>query len=81
MLLKEFLRRVQEREANYNHIDDTWYCKRCGAVIQAIRKPVPLHEGYSLFGNKHAGSGKCQWIQIPYCPNCEEPFEVDCIDL
>jgi len=80
MLVKEFLRRVEEREANYDKIGDTWYCKRCGAEIQAIHKLVPLHDAYTLF-RKHAGSGKCHRIQIPYCPNCEEPFEVDCLDL
>jgi len=79
MLLSDFEEKVRKREENYVKVDDYYYCKRCSSVIQALVKRVPLHDGWILF-KQHCGTGRCIQISIPFCPKCEKPFDVCCLD-
>lgn len=44
-----------------------WVCRECGEVIMQARVAHPIHSR-SMPG---AGSGRCSYEDIGYCPNCE----------
>jgi len=54
--------------ALYEQRGDTYYCKRCNAVIQQTTLYISMHD--SRF-NTCAGSGEVQKVNLAYCPDCE----------
>jgi len=45
-----------------------WNCKECGTAIVNVRVAHPIWDGPFPM----SGSGKCEYEQVPYCPQCEE---------
>lgn len=46
---------------------DDYHCATCGSTIQAAKVAHPIHDGpFPL-----SGSGKCEYENVPYCPQCE----------
>lgn len=50
------------------HNTGNFVCKDCGSTIMAVKRAYPIHE----FPEHLAGSGRCDYEEIPYCPKCEE---------
>ena len=67
----EGARKVSDNSFEPANGNENWTCKKCGGTIQGFTVAFSIHDGFSLFGGKHAGSGRCQYIERPYCPKCD----------
>jgi hypothetical protein len=63
--------RIEEKvKEKYEEQDDGSYeCEECGSMIMQGTKQVPVHDGPTPF----SGSGNVSTINVPFCPNCEDP--------
>lgn len=53
----------------YDKQGDGYYCRKCGAQIQATICYVSIH--VKIFEPEHAGPGRVVRINYPYCPKCD----------
>ena len=48
--------------------DGTYVCNMCGSSIKVTTVAHSIHDGpFPL-----SGSGRCEYEEVPYCPNCEQ---------
>jgi len=72
----ELMKKHHEEDQKYlkercEKIEDKWICKKCGSTLLAFKIAHPVHNGFSMFGGSHAGAGRCEYEERPYCPKCD----------
>jgi hypothetical protein len=67
---EEFKRQMSERDRSRyeEQPNGTYRCRKCKTVILAARVAHPIWDGPFPM----SGSGRCLYVNVPYCPNCEQ---------
>lgn len=70
MSVNEFRAWLQrELEESFEELEGATICRSCKTPPQAVTCFVSIH--FTEFGDRCAGSGQVQQVDLPFCPLCE----------